>query len=339
MVYFIFRRLGLAALSLWGVATIVFVMSRLIPGDIAGVAAGRFASAEQIEHVRETLGLNKPLVVQYWDFLVHAVHGDLGTSAYTHQSVVSGIGAVLPATIQLVVCGMIITILLAVPLGVLSAVNEGRGGDTAIRLILVLEGGVPVFWLAIMLRWIFGSILGWFPISSTNSLNGAPPHVTGFSVLDSLLFGDFSNVLDSVGHLLLPAIALSAPFIATLARNVRSNMMSALKSDYITFAVSKGVPPGRIVIHHGLRSALGSTLTIAGMQFGWMVSSAVLVEAVFSLPGVGSYMYHAIVNHDTFAVLGAVLIIGFVFIVTALIVDLVQMSIDPRVRNVQVGVA
>ncbi|MDQ4215040.1 ABC transporter permease [Microbacterium capsulatum] len=337
MLSFIIRRIGLAILTLWGVATIVFTMSRLIPGDIAAVAAGRMANAQQIEQTRHFLGLDRPLIVQYWDFLTRAVRGDLGNSAYTHQPVTADIAHVLPTTIQVVILGMLITMCIAIPLGLVAAINEGRAGDTAIRIILVMQGGVPIFWLALMARFLFGSLLTWFPISGLNSVDLAPPTVTGFSVLDSILFGNIDNVLDSLWHLLLPALALSTPFISTLARNVRSNMMTALKSDYITFAVSKGVPSGRIVLRHGLRSALGSTLAIVGMQFGWMVSAAVLVEVVFSLPGVGSYMYASIINHDTFSVLGAVLIIGFVFIVTSFIVDITQMTIDPRVRKSQVG--
>lgn len=337
MLTFILRRLGLAALALWGVATMVFFMSRLIPGDIAAVAAGRLATPEQVEQMREAMGLNRPLVVQYLDYLGNALRGDLGTSAYTHQTIVDEIAAVLPTTIQLVLMGMFITVVVSVPLGILASLSQGRVADAAVRLILVIEGGVPVFWLAIMLRWIFGSVLGWFPISGANSSGEAPPDVTGFTVLDSLLFGTWDNLVDSIAHLLLPALALSAPFISTLARNIRSNMMTAMGSDYITFAVSKGVPAHRVVLRHGFRSSLGSTLTLVGMQFGWMVSAAVLVEAVFSLHGVGSYMYKSIVNHDTFAVLGGVLVIGFVFVTTAFIVDIVQMLVDPRVRNAQVG--
>ncbi|GGS83375.1 peptide ABC transporter permease [Nonomuraea spiralis] len=333
MFVFVIRRIGLALLSGWGVATIVFLMSKLIPGDPARVAAGRFASADQVEQVRHTMGLDQSMLAQYGAYLTRAAAGDLGTSAYTHQGVTSDLAAALPNTIQLVLAGMLITVLVAVPLGVVAAVSQGRAADVAARLILVLAGGVPIFWFAIMLRWTLGFLLGWFPLSGLNGVGMAPPDVTGFTVLDSLLFGDVANLLDSLAHLVLPALALSVPFIATLARNVRSNMISALHSDYIDFAISKGVPRGRVVVRHALRSAMGSTLTIFGMQFGWMVSASVLVEAVFSFPGVGSYMYKAIVNNDTYAVLGAVLVVGFVFIVSSVVVDLLQMILDPRVRT------
>lgn len=337
MTFFVARRIALAALALWGIATLVFLMSRLIPGDIAAVAAGRLATPEQVEQMRIAMGLDRPLVVQYLDYLFSALRGDLGVSAYTHQSVVDEVAMVLPSTIQLVFIGMAITVAVAVPLGIVAAVKQGRAADAAIRVILVIEGGIPVFWLAIMLRWILGSQLRWFPISGENSIGGAPPDVTGFTILDSVLFGSWTNFADSVSHLFLPALALSGPFIATLARNVRSNMVSAMRSDYITFAVSKGVPPGRVIMRHGFRSALGSSLTILGMQFGWMMSAAVLVETVFGLQGIGSLMHKSIVNHDTFAVLGSVLVVGFVFIFTSLVVDLAQMVLDPRVRSAQVA--
>jgi peptide/nickel transport system permease protein len=336
---FILRRLGLALLSLWGVATIVFFMSKLIPGDVARVAAGRLATRDQVAAMRERLNLDEPVLAQYLRFLGRLAHGDFGQSIVTHQRVSHDLLNVLPTTIQLVVMTMLIVVLVAAPLGIVAAVNEGRAADIAARVILVLSGGVPMFWLAIMLRWAFGLRLGWFPISGTNGVGMAPPRVTGFNVIDSALFGDMGNLLDSLAHLVLPAIALSMPFITTLARIIRSNMMTALKSDYITFATSKGVPRRRIVWRHAFRSSLGAVLTIFGMQFGWMISAAVLVEAVFSLPGIGSYLYDSITSQDTFALLAAVFVIGSVFIVTALLADLLQLVFDPRVRTAQGGTA
>lgn len=324
-------------LSLWGVATIVFLMTKLIPGDVARAAAGRYATTEQIEAVRQSLGLDQPVPVQYFQFLARALQGDLGSSAYSFQPITDMLAQVLPMTVQLVALGMLVTIIVAIPLGVIAAVNEGRAGDVASRAILVFAGGVPVFWFAIMARWIFGALLGWAPISGSNSIGMAPPRVTGFTLIDSLVFGTPMQFFDSLSHLALPAIALSLPFVANLARNVRSNMLTALRSDYVGFAAAKGVSFPRIVIKHALRASIGAILTLIGMQIGWMISSAVLVETVFSLQGVGTMMYNAIVNQDTFAVLGAVLVIGTVFIITAFLVDFAQMLLDPRIRRAQVG--
>lgn len=329
---FLAQRLGFALVSVWGVLTLVFFLTKLIPGDAARVAAGRTATPEQVEQARLALGLDKPVLQQYVDFLVKAVGGDLGTSASTHQPVVSDLANTLPVTLQLVVVTMILTILIAVPLGALSAVNRGRAGDIATRVVLVLAGGVPVFWLAILLQWLLASNLGMLPISGSNSFGMDAPRVTGYTLVDSLLAGSVPGFLDSLAHLILPALALSAPFLSTVARNVRSSMIGVLGSDYVTFAVSKGASPQRVVVHHALRSSFTSTLTILGMQFGWMMGAALLVETVFALPGIGVYLNAAVFNQDTFAVLGCVLVIGVVFIVASLVVDLLQIWLDPRVR-------
>lgn len=329
---FLAQRLGFALVSVWGVLTLVFFLTKLIPGDAARVAAGRTATPEQVEQARAALGLDKPVLQQYVDFVVKAVGGDLGTSASTHQPVVTDLANTLPVTLQLVVVTMIITILIAVPLGVLSAVNRGRAGDIATSVVLVLAGGVPVFWLAILLQWVLASNLGLLPISGSNSFGMDALTVTGFTLVDSLLAGSVPAFFDSLAHLLLPALALSAPFLSTVARNVRSSMIGVLGSDFVTFAVSKGASPQRVVVHHALRASFTSTLTILGMQFGWMMGAALLVETVFALPGIGVYLNAAVFNQDTFAVLGCVLVIGVVFIVASLVVDCLQIWLDPRVR-------
>lgn len=333
MASYIAKRLGLALLSVWGIITIVFFMTKLIPGDAARVAAGRTATAEQVAQARERLGLDLPVIEQYLLFLSRAIRGDLGQSASTHQSVVSDLSGTVPTTLQLVIVTMIVTVVIAVPLGALSAALRDRAPDVSARILFVLAGGVPVFWLAILFQWVFASNLGWFPISGANSFGMAPPRVTGFTLVDSALAGSLPMFADSLSHLILPALALSAPFMSTIARNIRSNMIGALDSDYVSFAVSKGVGPYRVVIHHGLRSTMGSTLTLLGMQFGWMMGAALLVESVFALPGIGTYLNQAVLNQDTFAVLGCVLVIGVVFTVASLIVDVVQIWTDPRVRE------
>jgi len=333
MAAFLAKRIGLAFVSVWGVLTLVFFLTKLIPGDAARVAAGRTATPQQVEQARAALGLDKPVLQQYVDFLVKAFGGNLGTSASTHQPVVSDLANTLPVTLQLVIVTMAITIVIAVPLGVLAAVHRGRAGDVATRVILVLAGGIPVFWLAILLQWVLASTLGILPISGSNSFGMGAPRVTGFTLVDSLIAGSLPSFFDSLAHLLLPAVALSAPFLSTVARNVRSAMIGVLDSDFVTFAVSKGASPQRVVVRHALRASFASTLTILGMQFGWMMGAALLVETVFALPGVGVYLNAAVFNQDTFAVLGCVLVIGVVFIVASLIVDCVQIWIDPRVRH------
>ncbi|NQX25880.1 ABC transporter permease [Microbacteriaceae bacterium VKM Ac-2854] len=337
MTRFIAKRIGLAALSIWGIITVVFFLTKLIPGDAARIAAGRTATAEQIEQARQRLGLDLPVIQQYLAFLFKAVGGDLGQSASTHQPVTADLANTLPVTLQLVIVSMLVTVVIAVPLGVLAAVQQGKAADIASRVIFVLAGGVPVFWLAILLQWTIGSNLGLFPISGSNSFGMDSPRVTGFTLVDALLAGNPTGFGDSLAHLILPALALAAPFLSTIARNVRSTMIGVLQTDYISFAISKGASRPRVIVGHGLRSTAGSTLTILGMQFGWMLGAALLVESVFALPGIGVYLNAAVLNQDTFAVLGCVLVIGVVFTLSSLVVDGLQIGLDPRVRASHLG--
>ncbi|GMA24112.1 peptide ABC transporter permease [Luteimicrobium album] len=333
MTRFVLRRVGLAVLTVWGVATLVFLMTKLIPGDAARVAAGRTATAEQIEAARQRLGLDRPMVEQYLHYLGGLLHGDLGWSASTKQPVAVDLQVAFPVTLQLVLVAMVFTVVVAIPLGTFAALRHGSAADAATRLVAILGGGVPVFWLALVLQWLFAVRLGWTPISGANGYGLDPPVVTGATLVDSLLAGSPQMFADSAAHLVLPALALSAPFLAVVVRNVRSTMLGVLGTDYASFAVAKGVTTWRLVVRHALPAAASSTLTILGMQLGFMLGAALLVEAVFAMPGLGTYLYTAILNQDTFAVLGGVLVTGAVFVLAGLVVDLIQMAIDPRVRS------
>ncbi len=335
MIRFITTRVGLAVLSVWGVVTIVFFLTKLIPGDAAIIYAGSNATAQQLTAAREFLGLDRPVLQQYVMFLGRVLRGDLGHSASTHQAVSADLAVAVPTTLQLVVVTMLFTMLIAVPLGTIAAALRDKSPDVAARIFFVLAGGVPVFWLAVMLQWILATNLGWFPISGANTIGEAPPRVTGASMLDSIIAGDAAAFADSFEHLVLPALALAAPFLSTIARNVRSSVIGALDTDYVALAVAKGASPGRVVVGHALRSTMGSTLTLLGMQLGWMMGAAILVESVFAIPGVGTYLSKAVLNQDTFSLLGCVLVIGIVFAVTSLAVDLLHIWTDPRVRRSQ----
>ncbi|RAK36499.1 peptide/nickel transport system permease protein [Actinoplanes lutulentus] len=327
------RRLALAVLTIWGVATAVFFMIKAIPGDEAQIAAGRTATPEQIAQARERLGLDHNVLVQYGDYLQRLLHGDLGTSVVTFQPIRVDLATVLPPTLELVALTMVFNIAIAVPLGVFSALRHGRSGDTASRLIMVLGGGVPVFWLALMLQYLIGSRLGWLPISGRNGFGLESPPVTGLATVDALLAGNIAGLWDAVQHLILPALALSAPFLAVVARSIRSSMVGALRADHVAFARAKGASNARIIWRHALPNALVPTLVLLGMQFGWMMGAALLVESVFSIPGVGTYLNTAVTSQDTYAVLGAVLVLGLVFVLANLFVDLIQLWLDPRTRQ------
>lgn len=330
---FLLQRLGFAAASVWGVVTLVFFLTKLIPGNAARIAAGPDATEQQVQAAARSLDLDKPVLVQYADFLGRAVRGNLGVSAATHQTVVHDLLLTVPVTIQLVIAAMILTAVIAVPVGVLAAVYHGRAFDLFSRFALVTCGGVPVFLIAILLQWGVASQLRWLPISGANKLGLAPPPVTGMTVIDSLLAGSGASLADSLAHLVLPALALCVPFVVVLARNVRSTMISALATDYADFATAKGASPARVVVRHALRASMSSTITIFGMQLSWMIGSALLVETVFAMPGLGTYLNNAVLDQDTFAVLGSVIVVGVIGAATSFAVDVIHYATDPRVRR------
>lgn len=333
MTRFILRRLGLMIIVFAGLVIVAFLLTHVLPGDPAQAAAGRNASAAQVAAVRARLGLNDPLTAQFGRYVRGLLHGDLGTSVFTHRPVLADIEQVLPSSIELVLAAMLINVVVAVPLGVLSAYRHGRLTDIAARLVVVLGAAVPVFWLALILQLIFADQLKILPLSGQLGFGFSVPHRTGIVTLDALLAGDPAAFLDALSHLILPAVTLSAAFIAVITRTVRSSMLGVLEADYITLARATGASEWRVVIRHGLRNALLPTTTILGMQLGWMLGATVLVESTFSRTGIGAYMITAVLQDDLYAVTGSVLVIGVVFIVANFLVDLLQLWLNPRLRE------
>lgn len=334
MIRFVLRRIGLTVLVLWGLATLVFLLIQFLPGDAARTAAGRNASAEQVAAVREQLGLDEPLPLQYLMFLGRLLQGDLGTSVFTSQPITSDLADVAPSSLELVAAAMLVNLLVAVPLGVLAAVHHGRLGDLVARLVAILGNAVPVFWLALVLQFLVGSRLGLLPISGQLGREHEVPRVTGARTVDALLAGDLLAFGNAVEHLVLPAIVLAAPFVAVVTRTLRSTMVGVLDTEAITVVRAKGASPFRVVVRHALRNALIPTTTIVGLQLGWMLGSTVLVESIFGRQGIGAYATTAVIQTDTFAVVGVVLIVGVVFTLASLAVDLLQLWLNPRLRVV-----
>lgn len=333
MTRYILRRLLLTVVVLWGLATLVFALVQLIPGDAARTAAGRLASPEQVEAVRVQLGFDQSLIVQYGRFLGRIVTGDLGTSVFTAQPILSDLGEVAPSSLELVLAAMVVNLLVAVPLGILAAAQRGRLGDLVARIIAILGNAVPVFWLGLVAQFLIGAQWGLLPISGQLSREYRVPTVTGARTVDTLLAGDPAAFGDAVAHLILPAVVLAAPFIAVVARTLRSTMIGVLDTDAITVVRAKGASPTRIILRHGLRNALIPTTTIVGLQLGWMLGSTVLIEGIFGRQGIGAYATTAVVQTDTFAVIGVVLVVGVVFCLASLAVDLFQLWLNPRLRT------
>lgn len=335
--WFLARRLGTVLLTLLGLVTIVFIMTKMIPGDEAQVAAGAGATPEQVQRMRVQMGLDQPVIVQYGRYLGKLLQGDLGTSVVSHRPVRSDIGGVLPATAQLVLLALSLALLVAVPLASLAAVQSGGGSATASRVLVIVAAGLPTFWLALLLQWLLGSWFRVLPISGTLTVGMTVPVRTGMVVIDALLLGDLAVFWDALVHLILPAGVLAIHAGAQFYRLLRAEMLAVLAREHILVAQAKGVPMIRLVMRHALPNAIGPVLTQLGIQVGFMVGSAVLVESVFSLPGVGSYLFYAVEQRDIFAVLGAVLTIGVIVVVANFTMDVVQLWRDPRIRAAQIG--
>lgn len=335
--WFLVRRLGLTLLTLVGLATLVFTMVKLMPGDEAQMAAGADASAAQIEAVRERLGLDAPVVVQYFGFLGRLARGDLGTSIVTLQPVLSDLEKVLPSTLELVFFAMLINLCVAIPAGIVAAHRQGGVFDTIGRVAAVMVGGMPAFWLALVLQYLLGSLWRVVPISGQTAFGMAPPVVTGAPTVDALLALNGASLLSALHHIILPAAVLAALFATQVFRTLRAALLGVLRSDFIMAIRAKGASAGHMLVRHALPNSLNPVLTLSGTQAGAMIGSAVLVETVFARQGIGAYMFNAVAQKDTFAVLGSVMFIGTVVCLVNLAVDLLQLLVDPRIRAAQLG--
>jgi len=335
--WFLVRRLGLTLLTLWGLASLVFLMVKLMPGDEAQMAAGADASAAQIEAVRERLGLDAPVILQYFGFLGRLVRGDLGTSIVTLQPVLNDLDKVLPSTLELVFFAMLINLAVAIPTGIVAANRQGGIFDTVCRVTAVMLGGMPAFWLALVLQYLLGSVWRIVPISGQSSFGMAAPTVTGATAVDAIIALNGPAFLDALHHLILPAAVLAALFATQVFRTLRASLLGVLRSDFITAIRAKGASSRRMLVRHALPNSLNPVLTLSGTQAGAMIGSAVLVETVFARQGIGAYMFNAVAQKDSFAVLGSVMFIGTVVCLVNLAVDILQLLVDPRIRAAQLG--
>ena len=304
MLRFLLRRLILTIPVLIGVATLVFSLIHLVPGDPVQAMLGESASPQDIAAMRERLGLDRPLAVQYVAFMKGAVTGDLGTSLRTNQPVVREITQRFPATLELALASMAAAILLAIPLGILAAVNAGNSIDHAATTMSLLGISVPNFWLGPLLAIIFSISLGWLPVSG----RGTP------------------------AHLVLPAITLGAPLAAVLARMTRASMLQELGELYVLAALARGVSRLRAVVRHAFRNSLIPIVTVVGLQFGVVLTGAVVTETIFAWPGVGRLLIQSITARDYPTVQGCILFIAIVYVSMNLLVDVLYGVLDPRIR-------
>jgi peptide/nickel transport system permease protein len=304
MLTFLFQRLFGAVIVIAGVVTLVFLLIHLVPGDPVEVMLGESASVADRESLRAALGLDQPLLVQYLHYLQGLLHLDLGTSFHFRRPVLDLLLERLPATLILAALALIITLLLSLPLGILAAVRRDSLWDTGAMTFSLLGISIPNFWLGPILILVFSLWLGWFPVSG---------------------MGGISSVI-------LPAVTLGTGLAAVLSRMVRSSMLEVLGEDYMRTARAKGIPPVRILLHHGLRNALLPVITLLGLQLGALLAGAVITETVFSWPGIGLLTIEAIQSRDYPVVQACVLLISISYVFVNLLTDIAYAWIDPRIR-------
>lgn len=331
---YILRRLALAAVTLVGVVVAVFIMTHLLPSDPAALRAGPLASEELIAQYRREMGLDQPLYVQFVDYARDLVRGDLGNSWRTEQPVRDELGQRLPATLELAATALAFALLIGLSLGILSAVYFGKWIDHAARVFATLGASLALFWLALVGVQVFYYNLRWAPPPLGRLTVGLPepPAVTGLFTLDGLLAGDRAIFADAVSHLWLPALTLAFVVSAPLIKIVRAAMLEALSSDFVRTARAIGLSSRQVVLVDALRNAFIPVLTTVGIVFGYLMAGNVIIERVFSWPGIGYYAWNALITNDFNAVQGFVLLIAVVYVLLNLFIDLAYGIIDPRIR-------
>lgn len=317
-----------------GVAVIVFLFMRLMPGDPVDIMMGQggAVTADEMERLRQEFNLDKPLHIQLGLFLGDLLRGDLGYSYIQKRPVVDVIAGRLPATIELALGGLIVSLIIAVPIGIISAVRQNSWLDRLSMAGAFLGISMPGFWLGIVLLLLFSVQLHWLPVQGRIAHDANLQVVTGYFVLDSLLTGNREALASSLRHLVLPSITLGAPMAAVVARVLRSSMLETLRADYVTLARAKGAPEWGVVLRHALRNALIPTVTVVGLQVGVLLGGNMIVETVFGWPGLGRTVVSAIFDRDFPLVQGAVMIYAFIFVMTNLVVDVIYTYLNPKIQ-------
>ncbi|EPJ87951.1 MULTISPECIES: ABC transporter permease [Pseudomonas] len=329
------KRLFGLLLVVIGVSVITFAISHLIPGDPARLIAGDRASDAIVANIRHQLGLDLPLYQQYGRYMLDLLQGDLGTSIRTSRPVLEDLQAYFPATLELALAALLLSILIGVPLGVLSAVYHNRAIDQIARTLAVTGISTPAFWLGLGLIVLFYGHLNWLPGSGRLDEGLTPPRtITGFYLIDALLMGDWELFKNAAQHLLLPAVTLGFVNLGVIARQIRSAMLDQLGEDYIRTARAYGLSKWAVILRHALPNALIPSVTVLGLTLGDLLYGAVLTETVFAWPGMGAYVVKSIQSLDFPAVMGFAIVVSFIYVLLNMAIDLVYRLIDPRIGEV-----
>ncbi|AZN72364.1 ABC transporter permease subunit [Georhizobium profundi] len=334
MLRFFLSRLALIIPTFIGVSIISFAFIRLLPGDPIMLLAGeRGMSAERYAQLSAEMGFDRPLVAQYFDYLMGILQGDLGTSIVTRRPVLDEFFTLFPATIELAFCAIVLATALGIPLGVLAAVKRGTWIDQTVMGTALVGYSMPIFWWGLLLIIFFSGTLGWTPVSGRISLLYFFPPVTGFMLIDSLLSGQDGAFMSALSHLILPTIVLATIPLAVIARQTRSAMLEVLGEDYVRTARSKGLSPRRVIGLHALRNAMIPVVTTIGLQVGVLLAGAILTETIFSWPGIGKWMVDSVFRRDYAVVQGGLLLIAIIIMFVNLLVDMLYGLINPRIRH------
>jgi ABC-type dipeptide/oligopeptide/nickel transport system permease component len=328
------KRLMTVIPTLIGVVIVTFLLTRVLPGDPAIYFAGPAATPQSIADIRKTLGLDRPLPEQFLRYVDDLAHGDFGNSLTTGQPVIEEITSRLPASAELTLVGLVLSMLIAVPLGVLAAVRQGSWIDHLCRVVATAGVSLPVFFTGLLLVYVFYFLLGWAPapIGRLDAFYTAPTHYTGFYLIDSLVTGDFDTFRAALSQLILPALTLGIFSLAPITRMTRASMLAVLASDFVRTARASGLSNRTVILTYAFRNAMLPVVTTLGMVFSFLLGANVLVEKVFAWPGIGSYAVEALIASDFAPVQGFVLTMAVLYVALNLLIDMLYGVIDPRVR-------
>ena len=332
---FLGRRLAALILLGLGITFVAFALTELVPGDPAAANLGQRAIGDPaaVQAFREHYGLDKPLPVQYALYLQHLASGDLGESEQSHRPVRTDLSEYVPATAELALTSILIAFALGITLGIIAAIRRNRPSDQVLRVISLGGISMPTFWLALVALYVFFFQLGWVPGSGRLDPGVAPaPHVTGLYTVDALIAGQLDVFGSALQHLILPACVLAAYNVGLLTRFTRSAMLEVINNDYVQAARAKGLPEHTVILRHVLRAALPPIITVGGLAFANVMTGTVLVESIFSWPGIGQYAFHSATTLDLPAIMGVSLFVAVVYIAVNFVVDVLYGVVDPRIR-------
>src|SRR5438552_11475400 len=334
MFAFILRRAALIIPTFIGVTLLAFALIHLIPGDpVENLSGERGMDPARRERLLHEFGLDRPLPVQYAEYVGDVLRGDLGTSLTTHEKVAAEFLTLFPATIELAFFALLFAVIVGLPAGMLAAIKRNTVADYAVMGVSLTGYSMPIFWWALLLILFFSVYLVWTPVSGLISVEYDVPATTGFMLIDTLRCGDFGAFRSALSHLILPSIALGTIPLAVIARMTRSSMPEVLREDYVRTARAKGLSRWQVIVVHALRNALIPVITVIGLQVGLLLSGAILTETIFSWPGVGNWLIHGVQSRDYPVVQGGILLIATIVISVNLIVDLLYGVVNPRIRH------